>query len=122
VKLQSGRASSVRCIDGRLLFSRARGPSPRSLILSVQDRRVRKLPLERLPVTQASTDELRPWRNDDLRGELLREETPQLRVMPTQLVAGAVTMSAYSHSQPLHFGDELLAAEPLQIVIHGNLS
>ena len=44
------------------------------------------------------------------------------RVMPAQLVAGAVTMNTYTRAQTLHFCDELLAAEPIQILIHGDLS
>jgi hypothetical protein len=40
-------------------------------------------------------------------------------MMPAQLLACAVTMSANALPQPFHFVDELIARHTLEIRIHG---
>lgn len=69
---------------------------------------MRNLLIERLPIPYAATEELRPIGNDRKWIRSLRQQRPQRRMMPTQIVAGAVTVLANTLAEPFHFGDELV--------------
>jgi hypothetical protein len=55
-------------------------------------RSIRRLVIQRLSVSDATTEKLGPLRNDWERILLLRQETPELWMMPAQCVTAAVTM------------------------------
>src|SRR5215207_4792298 len=75
----------------------------------VRPRRVRRLLVERLPVPDAAPHELRPVRDHGDRVGLLRQQRPQLRVVPAEFVAGAVAVIPDARTQPFRLGHELLA-------------
>jgi hypothetical protein len=64
--------------------------------------------VEGLPVSHASTDELGPVRHDRDGILLLGEKAPQLRMMPTELVKGAVPVCADTAAELSHLGYQLL--------------
>src|SRR5262249_32633551 len=61
--------------------------------------------------------EPRPGRHRDRRVDPLRQETPELWMVPAQIVAAGVAMRADALSQPPDLGDQLVAAHSLEIVI-----
>jgi len=66
------------------------------LIVSL-DRRARsiwKLPIERLTIFDTAPQKLRPGRDGDIFWNWLREQTPELWMEPTQIVAAAVAMGS----------------------------
>jgi hypothetical protein len=81
-------------------------------------RRVGQLFVERLPVTDAAPQELGPGGNGEPRVERLREEPPEVRLVPAQVVSAAVAVSPDPVAEPLHFIDELFPRERVEIVVH----
>lgn len=77
-----------------------------------------RLGVQRFSVTQTSAHELRPVRDSDVRCDPLREQSPQLRVMPAKFLLRTVPMRADSSPQPFHFIDEFLRGETLEIFVH----
>ena len=55
-------------------------------------------------------------------GILLRQQPPQLRMMPAQRMPGTVAVRPDAGAQSLHLGDERLAAEGVEILVHGSLA
>jgi hypothetical protein len=64
-------------------------------------RRIGQLLVERLPVLDASAQELRPVRHDRLRVSFFREQTPKLRVIPAQTLLSRIAMSPNAGPKPL---------------------
>jgi hypothetical protein len=63
---------------------------------------------KRLPVLHASRDELRPRRDGGKRVGLLRQQTPQRRVVPTEILAAGIAVLPDPRTQFLNFADQLL--------------
>jgi hypothetical protein len=74
--------------------------------------------IQRLPVSNTASKELRPIRHFGDRVGLFGQEPPKRRVMPAQLVLGAVAMLADAFPQPLNFRNELLARHLFEICVH----
>jgi len=79
---------------------------------------IRTLRVERLSIAQTTAQKLRPRRHGDLRLDLFREKTPELRMVPTQFVPRAVAMLPDSRAQLLYLGDEFLSGEPFKVFVH----
>ena len=99
---------------------RAGGPRSGRLRLefAIVDRCVGPLAFEQLAVLHAAAQELGPRRHGDLRIDAFRQQAPQLRMVPAEIVARTVAMLADALAQALHLGDQRLAAQPLQILVH----
>jgi hypothetical protein len=76
------------------------------------------LSIERLPVLNTTSEELRPIRHFGNRVGPLRQEPPERRVMPTKLVLGTIAMLADAVPQLLNFLDKLLARHLFEIIVH----
>src|SRR5262245_12010481 len=98
---------------------RAEGPAS-LLIFDIEHGRVRQLAVERFAVSQASAQELRPWRDRDFGCHPLGQQTPELGVMPAQIMSAAVPVFTDACPQPLHLGDQRLAGY-VQILVHRHL-
>jgi hypothetical protein len=79
---------------------------------------VRELLVERLAIPQAALQKLRPVRHDRHGVRLLRQQRPERRMMPTQLMPCAVPMSADAVPESLHLGDQLRARHAVDVVVH----
>src|SRR5688572_29377925 len=77
-----------------------------------------QLAIQRLPVPQAAAKKLGPFRDGDLRCDFLREERPQVGVVPAKLVSGAVAMPADASAQTADFSDQLLPREVVDVFVH----
>ena len=82
---------------------------PSRLVLAVFSRGSGKLGVERLPVADAATEELWPLRNYRDGIGLFRQQAPELRMVPAQLVLGAVAMLADTLAKAANLGHELVA-------------
>ena len=69
---------------------------------------MRNLLIERLPIAYAAAEEVRPAWHDRKRIRSFRQQRPQRRMVPAELMAGAVTVLANTLPESLHLGDELL--------------
>src|SRR5688572_10547266 len=81
---------------------------PAGVALDERFRRPRgagELLVERLPVADAAAHELRPLGDDRRRVGALGEERPELRVVPAELVAGAVAVRADAMAETLRLRD-----------------
>src|SRR5262245_734790 len=86
------RSHVSRALAGSLRSRRAGGRLPGPLLppsilrseFSLRAWRVGQLSIERLPIANAPTQELRPIRDGNIAGDRLRQQSPELRVMPTQ--------------------------------------
>jgi hypothetical protein len=76
-----------------------------TLELLIRAGRIGCLLVERLPIPDAPTHELWPSRNCESRRLPLRQQRPQIRVMPAELMATGVSVLAYRYAQPLNLGD-----------------
>src|SRR5262245_51281512 len=79
-----------------------RKPKPSTIVFLVVDRRAGGLLVERLAIADAAAQELGPRRNSDRRVELFREQRPQGRMMPAQLVPRAIPVGANAPAQLAH--------------------
>jgi hypothetical protein len=79
---------------------------------------VRELLVERLAIPQAAFQKLRPVRHDRQGVRLLWQQSPERRMMPTQLMPCAVPMSADAVPESLHLGDQLFARHAIDVVVH----
>src|SRR5580704_2214457 len=70
--------------------------------------RIGSLFIERLPIPDTAAHELRPRGNCDSRNYFFREQRPQLRVVPAQIVARRVSVFSNCSAKPLEFDDQLL--------------
>ncbi|MBW3578718.1 MAG: hypothetical protein KY462_13455 [Actinobacteria bacterium] len=87
------------------------------VVLDIVNRGAGKLTIERFSVREATAQELRPWRYGNLRIDRLRQQTPELGMMPAEIVARTVPMSTDARPESLHLGDERLAVKALQILV-----
>src|SRR5262245_35571602 len=80
--------------------------------------RIRELLIQRLSVDDAAPQKLRPCWDRRQRVRLLREESPELGMMPAERVAGAVSVSSDPGAQPSGLFDEPLAGHYFEILVH----
>src|SRR5687767_7568666 len=78
---------------------------------------VRRLLVERHPVFHASLHELRPVRHRRNGVGLLRQESPERRMMPAELVPRAVAMPPDAGPQLPDFDDELVAGHRGEVFV-----
>ncbi len=83
---------------------------------------VRQFTIQRLAVGDASAQELGPRWHSNIAIDLLGKRSPQVRMMPTKVVTGAVAVLTYRCAQLHHFDDELLAGHRRQVIIHHAVS
>ena len=76
------------------------------------------MPVERLAVPQAPTQELRPLRNVWQRVAGFGKKTPELRVVPAQLMPGTVAMFPNTGTKAFDLRDERLSIEIDKVFIH----
>ena len=74
--------------------------------------------VERLAIPEASAQELRPVRDSGNRIGLFGQQAPQRRMVPAQLLSGAVAVLADSGAQPLDLCDERVSIEGCEIFVH----
>jgi hypothetical protein len=74
--------------------------------------------IEGLPVSHATSDELRPFRHHGQRIRPFWQESPKRRMMPTEVMATAVPVRANTLSQFLYLIDELLTSHLIKVSIH----
>ena len=77
-----------------------------------------KLPVQRTAVGDATTHELRPRWDGDLRIDALGEQVPQLRVMPAQFMARTVAMRADALAEPPYLREERGPVHHVEVVVH----
>jgi hypothetical protein len=80
-------------------------------------RQVRELSIQRLPVPQTTSQELRPGRHGQIRIDVLRKKLPELGVVPTQRVPGAVAMPTDSGAQFLYFREQFVSRELCKVFV-----
>src|SRR5262245_4967387 len=85
-----------------------------SLVFVIGTRRIRQFAIERFAIAQASAQEFRPRRDGNVRRDPLGQQAPEVRMMPAQIVTGAITVRADAGSQSLHFREQLLAVQPFK--------
>ena len=76
-----------------------------------------------MPSSRADTasQELRPlWHGRNRIGPL-GEESPERRMVPTQLLSGRVAVGADSLAQTSDLGDQGVARETNEVLVHANL-
>src|SRR5579864_3762653 len=81
-------------------------------------RHIRKLSIERLPVPQTTSQELRPFRHGQIRIDLLRKKFPEFGMVPTQLMSSTVALPANPQAQFLHFREQLVSRKLFQVFVH----
>jgi hypothetical protein len=86
--------------------------------LVVDSRSVWQISIERLAVLQTAPEELRPRRNTRQRVALLRKQPPELRVMPAQVMSGAIAMRANAGAQFPDLRDERFTVEVGKVFVH----
>lgn len=84
----------------------------------LRSRRLRRLFVKRLPILKAAFKELRPIRHFRQRIALFRQQAPQSRMMPAELMPIAVAMRTDALPQLFDLFDELLARHLLQVTVH----
>lgn len=83
---------------------------------------VRQFTIQRLAVGDASAQELGPRWHSNIAIDLLGKRSPQVRMMPTKVVTGAVAVLTYRCAQLHHFDGELLAGHRREVIIHHAVS
>src|SRR5690606_11522489 len=76
----------------------------------------------RLTVPDAAKKKRRPFGYDRQRILHFGQKASERRMVPAQLVFGAVTVSADAVSEPAQFLDELFARQPFEVLVHIRLS
>jgi hypothetical protein len=79
---------------------------------------MRELSVEGLPITHTTAQELRPRWHGDMGIKFFWEQAPQLRMVPTELMGGAVAMRADAGTQLLHLRNQFVSCELCKIFIH----
>jgi len=74
--------------------------------------------IERLAIANAPPEELRPIGHRGKRVLLFREEAPETRVMPAELLTGTVPVLANAPAQLANLLQQLFAGETGQIFVH----
>ena len=63
-------------------------------------------------------NELGPFRHDRNGVGLFRQQPPKYRMMPTELMCATVPMLTNTFSQLLHFCDELVTCQMIEVYVH----
>lgn len=79
---------------------------------------MRKLGIERLAIAETTAKELGPFRDGEAGIDFFGEEIPKLRMMPAEVMAGAVTVLADACAEFFDFGDELVPVQVLEVFVH----
>src|SRR5579872_879183 len=79
--------------------------------------RIRQLDIERLPVPDTATQELRPCRHGQIRLDRLRKKLPELWMVPTQLMPGAVAMPANPGAQLFYFRHQFVPRKLFKVFV-----
>ncbi len=79
---------------------------------------MRELSVEGLPITHTTAQELRSRWHGDMGIEFFWEQAPQLRMVPTELMGGAVAMRADAGTQLLHLRNQFVSCALCKIFIH----
>ena len=82
----------------------------------------RQFTIQRLAVGGASAQELGPRWDSNIAIDLLGKRFPQVRMMPTMVVTGAVAVLTCRCAQLHHLDDELLAGHRREVIIHHAVS
>jgi hypothetical protein len=67
---------------------------------------IRQFAIQGFPVLQAAAKKLGPWRHGDILRYRFRQQSPQLRMVPAEIVSAAVASFADSIAQAHHFRNE----------------
>lgn len=86
-------------------------------VLPVVNRGVRRLGLQGFPVLEAAADEFRPRRHGNLRIDPLGQQSPKLRVVPTQVMPTTIPVRPDSGPEALHLGNQFFLAHIQEIVV-----
>src|SRR3954447_15824812 len=65
-----------------------------SLVFEISPRRVGQFALQRLPIAQAAAQEFRPRRNGHFGRDPIGQQSPEIGMVPAQVVTGAVPVRA----------------------------
>lgn len=84
-----------------------------SLVLAIFGRRIWQFAIERLPVSHAAAQELRPGRDGNLRLDALWQQSPELGMMPAELMPAAIPMLPDPRPETLDLPDQLRARKSL---------
>jgi hypothetical protein len=103
------------CYQFRIGGARISARLPRLGKLVTNSRRVREISIQRLAICRTPAQELWPRGNTRERVAPFRKKPPECRVVPAQLVPGAVAMRADAGAQPFYFGDERFTAQVDQV-------
>jgi hypothetical protein len=106
---------SCRFLD-QAAFQKSRKFSVGELILC--SRCVRQLVVERLAISEASSEELRPVGNTRSEIDRFRKQSPQFWMVPTELMACAIPVPPDSCPQPFDFYDERISVQGRKVFIH----
>lgn len=86
-------------------------------IFPVMDSGFRRLSLKGFPVLDAPPEKFRPGRHGNLRLDPLGQQAPELRMMPTQVMAATIPVLPDSSPEALHLGDQFVPALLQKIVV-----
>src|SRR5258707_850926 len=89
-------------------------------VFAVVNGRSGQFMVERLPIFETPSQKLRPWRHRHLWVDAFRQQTPQLRMMPAQVMPRTIAVGANAGSQSLHLRNQRLAVEAVQIFVHAD--
>jgi hypothetical protein len=82
-------------------------------------RRCRKLLIERLTVSQTAAQELRPRGDRWQRILVVRQQTPQRWMMPAELMASAIAVTANTLAQLSYLREQLVARHAVDVFVQG---
>src|SRR5262245_54529183 len=88
------------------------------LVSCIRPRGLRQLLIERLPVADTPTHEVRPFRDIGQGIGLLRQQSPQRGMMPAKLLPAGIPVLANALPQLLNFDDQLSTLHVVKIVVH----
>jgi hypothetical protein len=100
------------------MFDAFISPTPSLRIGLLRSRSTARLLIKRLSILHAASNELRPLRHYGNGIGLFRKESPERRMVPAELMPGAVTMLTDTPSQHPHLINELLTRHPFEVFIH----
>src|SRR5258708_12577190 len=102
-------------------WGRADSSAGAGLVFDICYRRARDLAVQGFTIGHAASQEFGPRGYHHGRVDLFRQQPPELRVVPAQIVTRTIAMGADAGAQPFHFLDELVSGEPIEIGIHDPL-
>src|SRR5262245_23358442 len=105
-QLDQKRTSEQATNDGSALLQ---GKSSVLFGLGVRARSIWKFLVECLPVLDAAAQKLGPGRNCDILWNRFGKQTPQLRMMPAQIVPATVAVGADAGPQPHHLSKQFFS-------------